>query len=102
MCSQWPGVWPGVRSTVRKCAPARTGESISVTSDTVANAAGFPDSPALAAFNDVANFHPAGSFSDGANIVSLSFGPSGYRSTLHQFTTASCAVAVVGPLNGAT
>src|SRR5262245_54958821 len=102
MWSQWPGVWPGVRSTVRKYAPARTGESMSVTSDTGANTAGFADSPAAPVFSAVAYFHPAGSFSDGENLVSLSLGPCGYRSTLHQFTTASCAVAVVEPLNGAT
>src|SRR5689334_8528978 len=124
MCSQWPGVCPGVRSTVLKCAPERTGESMSVTSETGAKRMKSPASPSgsappaaaefearlaaatapRAACSDVACSQPAGSLSDGAKSSSFDPGPgsSGYSITLHQLTTASCGVAVVHASGAAT
>ena len=58
-----------------KYAPARTGESISMTSDVGAKVIVSPASPVTG--SAVPYFHPAGSFSDGVNIVALSLGPCG-------------------------
>ena len=69
------GFCPGVRSIVLKYAPARTGESISMTSDVVAKVIVPPASPVTG--SAVPYFQPAGSFNDGLNIVALSLGPCG-------------------------
>ena len=58
-----------------KYAPARTGESISMTSDVGANVIVPPASPVTG--RAVPYFHPAGSFNEGLNIVALSSGPCG-------------------------
>jgi hypothetical protein len=74
-CSQWPGFSPGVRSTVRKWAPHRTGESISMTSDTGAKETESADS--CRTVRAVPYFQPDGSLRLAAKGVSFAWGPSG-------------------------
>ncbi len=93
MSRKWPTLSPGERSIDRKYRPARTGESMSVTSETGEKETASPATRSTG--RAVPNFQPDGNVNVGWNIVSLDRGPRGYSSTDHQLTYARRAVAVV-------